>query len=119
MAVLVWVWVWVLVWVLVWGLVWGLVWVLVWVWVWVWVLVLVLVWVWVLVLVWVMTPTHVWIGRKWLPERYGQPCQLLKASRGKYAFLFGDGKRVATVRGTFRRIAEASSNVGAMPEETK
>lgn len=48
--------------------------------------------------------THTWIGRRLLPERHGQPCRLLVAWRGKYLIEFADGWRVATVRGTFRRI---------------
>ena len=48
--------------------------------------------------------THVWIGRKFLPGRRGQRCRLLIAYRGKFLLEFGDGWRVLTVRGTFRRI---------------
>ncbi len=38
--------------------------------------------------------THVWIGRRLLPERHGQPCRLLVARRGKYLLQFDDGWRV-------------------------
>ena len=48
--------------------------------------------------------THTWIGRRFLPERHGQPCRLIASRRGKHLLEFGDGWRVATVRGTFRRI---------------
>lgn len=47
--------------------------------------------------------SHVWIGRRFLPERYGQSCRLLKAHRGKFILEFTDGWLVLTVRGTFRR----------------
>ena len=47
--------------------------------------------------------THVWCGRRNLPERYGQPCRLVVSSRGKHVLEFADGFRVATVRGTFRK----------------
>ncbi len=47
--------------------------------------------------------THVWIGRRYLPERHGQPCRLLVARRGKFLLEFDDGWQVATVRGTFRK----------------
>jgi len=48
--------------------------------------------------------SHVWIGRRFLPERYGQACRLLAARRGKFLLEFADGRQVATVRGTFRRM---------------
>jgi len=48
--------------------------------------------------------THVWIGRRFLPERYGCQCKVLVAIRGKFLLEFGDGLQVATVRGTFRRL---------------
>ena len=51
--------------------------------------------------------THTWIGRRYLPNRYGQPCRLLVSRRGKHLVEFADGWRVVTVRGTFRRAAEA------------
>ena len=47
--------------------------------------------------------TYVWIGRRFLPERNGEPCRLLAARRGKYLLKFADGWQVVTVRGTFRR----------------
>jgi hypothetical protein len=47
--------------------------------------------------------THTWIGRRFLPERRGEPCRLLVARGGKFLLEFADGGRVATVRGTFRR----------------
>jgi hypothetical protein len=50
--------------------------------------------------------THVWIGRRLLPERHGQPCRLLVAVRGKFLVEFADGWLVRTVRGTIRRIEE-------------
>lgn len=48
--------------------------------------------------------THTWIGRNFLPHRHGQGCRLLVARRGKFLLEFADGWRVATVRGTFRRV---------------
>jgi hypothetical protein len=50
--------------------------------------------------------THRWAGRKWLPERYGQRLRLLVCRRGKYLVEFGDGTKVVTMRGTFRRLAD-------------
>jgi len=50
--------------------------------------------------------SHYWISRRWLPGRRGQPCRLLRASRGKFLLKFGDGFRVLTVRGTFRRTVD-------------
>lgn len=47
--------------------------------------------------------SHVWIGRRFLPDRYGQSCRILVAHRGKFLLQFADGWRVATVRGTFRK----------------
>ena len=47
--------------------------------------------------------THVWIGRRYLPHRHGQPCRLLKSYRGKHLLQFPDDWRVLTVRGTFRK----------------
>jgi len=48
-----------------------------------------------------------WVGRRRLPERYGQRCWLLKAHRGKFLLQFEDGFCVVTVRGTFRRVEVA------------
>jgi len=48
--------------------------------------------------------THIWIGRRYLPDRYCQPCRLLVASRGKFLIEFADGRRVLTVRGTIRKV---------------
>jgi hypothetical protein len=50
--------------------------------------------------------THIWIGRRYLPERHGQRCRLLVARRGKFLVEFADGWRVTTVRGTIRKIRE-------------
>ena len=47
--------------------------------------------------------THVWISRRYLPARRGQPCRLLVSRRGKHLVEFADGWLVVTVRGTFRR----------------
>ena len=55
-----------------------------------------------------MTHTHTWIGRRYLPHRHGQPCKLLASSRGKHLLEFCDGWRVVTVRGTFKRAAQAA-----------
>lgn len=49
--------------------------------------------------------THVWISRRLLPERHGQLCRIVVARRGKFLLEFADGWLVATVRGTFRRVA--------------
>ena len=51
-----------------------------------------------------MRMTHVWIGRRFLPERHGEPCRLLVSHRGKHLLEFADGRQVITVRGTFRRL---------------
>jgi hypothetical protein len=48
--------------------------------------------------------SHVWVGRKVLAHRYGQPCRLVKSVRGKHLIEFEDGERTITVRGTFRRL---------------
>ena len=48
--------------------------------------------------------THTWIGRRYLPERYGQSLRLLVARRGKFLVEFADGWRAVTMRGTFRRM---------------
>jgi hypothetical protein len=50
--------------------------------------------------------THVWRGRRNLPERYGEPCRILVARKGKFVLEFADGLTVSTVRGTFRRMQE-------------
>jgi len=47
--------------------------------------------------------THVWIGRKRLPQRRGQRCRIVTASRGKFLIEFDDGWQAVTMRGTFRR----------------
>ncbi len=48
--------------------------------------------------------SHVWIGRRFLPDRRGQFCRLLVGCRGKFLLEFADGWQVVTVRGTFRRL---------------
>ena len=49
--------------------------------------------------------THRWVGRRRLPERYGQRCRVLSAVRGKFLLQFQPDRHMAvTVRGTFRRI---------------
>ena len=53
--------------------------------------------------------THVWVGRRNLPERYGQKCRLVTAYRGRFLVQFEDGQGVVTVRGTFRRRSEKRS----------
>ncbi len=53
------------------------------------------------------TWSHVWIGRKFLPNRHGQLCRILVAWRGKFELEFADGWRTVTVRGTFRRFASS------------
>ncbi len=51
--------------------------------------------------------THVWIGRRFLPARHGQPCRLVCRGPGpgprNWLVEFADGQRVVTVRGTVRR----------------
>lgn len=54
--------------------------------------------------------SHVWKGRRLLPERYGQKCRLLVARKGKYEVEFEDGHKTITVRGTFKRRANAADN---------
>ena len=53
--------------------------------------------------------THIWIGRRFLPDRHGQRCRLLRSKRGKHLFEFADGWQVVTVRGTFRRLQASDS----------
>ena len=57
--------------------------------------------------------THYWIGRRFLPERHRQPCRLLVAHRGKFLIEFADGWKVATVRGTFRRMLDTKLSEAA------
>lgn len=49
--------------------------------------------------------THIWIGRRYLPERHGQPCQLRKAYKGRFLVQFKDGHLVITNRGTIKRVS--------------
>lgn len=58
--------------------------------------------------------THVWVGKRYLPERYGQECRIMIAHRGKFVLLFDDGHLVSTVRGTFRRLSWLNDST---PEE--
>lgn len=48
--------------------------------------------------------THVWCSRRFSPEQFGHACRVIAASRGKFLLEFQDGWRVATVRGTFKRL---------------
>lgn len=56
--------------------------------------------------------TYVWIGRRFLAERHGEPCRLLVARRGKFLLEFADGFRVSTVRGTFGRHKPSNRRIG-------
>jgi hypothetical protein len=48
--------------------------------------------------------THYWRIRKWLPERFGQPCRILAVGRMNSVLVeFEDGWRVITVRYFVRR----------------
>jgi hypothetical protein len=50
--------------------------------------------------------THTWRWRKYLGERFGQPCRVVKAARNMDAALveFEDGYRVITSRYAVLRI---------------
>lgn len=48
--------------------------------------------------------THIWRIRKWLPERYGQPCRIIATgSRCSALVEFSDGARVVTCRRFLRK----------------
>ena len=50
--------------------------------------------------------THRWRWRKWLPERFGQPCRIVAVGRMNAALVeFADGHRVITSRYAVRRAA--------------
>lgn len=50
--------------------------------------------------------THTWRWRKYLPERFGEPCRLIKTGRMNSALVeFGDGSRVITSRYAVRKVA--------------
>jgi hypothetical protein len=52
-----------------------------------------------------MKPTHTYRIRKWMPERFGQPCQLLACGKRNAVLIeFADGVRVVTVRWFLRRL---------------
>jgi len=48
--------------------------------------------------------THIWVGRRFLPERHGHQCQICKANKGRFLVQFEDGHLVLTNRGTIKRI---------------
>ena len=49
--------------------------------------------------------THYWRIRKWLPERFGQPCAVIARGRMNSILVrFADGKEVVTSRYFVRRI---------------
>jgi len=49
--------------------------------------------------------THVWRLKKWLPERYGEPCRVLARGRnGNTLVEFADGFRVVGTRWCVRRL---------------
>jgi hypothetical protein len=54
-------------------------------------------------------PDHVWRLRRYLPERYGQPCRVLARGRGRgprnVLVEFEDGFRVVGTRFCVRRVA--------------
>jgi hypothetical protein len=55
--------------------------------------------------------THWWRIRKWLPERYGQPCKIVATGRMNSILVeFEDGVRVVTCR-YFVRCLEAPRDV--------
>jgi hypothetical protein len=49
--------------------------------------------------------THWWRLKKWLPERYGEPCRVLARGRnGNTLVEFADGFRVVGTRWCVRRL---------------
>lgn len=49
--------------------------------------------------------THYWRIRKWLPERFGQPCRLLARGKMNSCLVeFADGTRVITSRWSVRKL---------------
>ena len=50
--------------------------------------------------------THYWRIRRWLPDRYGQPCRVLVpwSRNGNVLIEFADGERVVTSRWNIRRL---------------
>ena len=55
--------------------------------------------------------THVWCGRRFLPERHGQPCRLLTAHRRKFVLEFADGFTVSTVRTVAAALGRANNHL--------
>jgi hypothetical protein len=53
-------------------------------------------------------PTHYWRFRKWLPDRYKQPCIVFARGRGpgprNVGVQFADGFRVVSTRFCVRRL---------------
>ncbi len=49
--------------------------------------------------------THYWRIRKWLPERFGQPCRVLtRGAMNSCLVEFADGWQVVTSRWFVRRV---------------
>jgi hypothetical protein len=50
--------------------------------------------------------THRWIGRSYLPERWGERCRIVVKGRGRAALVeFEDGYRARTEVSLLRRLA--------------
>jgi hypothetical protein len=49
--------------------------------------------------------THRWIGRRYLPERWGERCRIVIKGRGRAALVeFEDGSRYRTEVSLLRRL---------------
>lgn len=49
--------------------------------------------------------THYWRIKKFLPERYGQPCRVVKYGPRRHVLIeFEDGQRVRTMLTNVRRL---------------
>lgn len=52
--------------------------------------------------------THTWRVRKFLPERFGQPCRILICGKRNSVLVeFADGYKMVTIRYFVRRIRAA------------
>ena len=64
--------------------------------------------------------SHVWIGRRFLPERYVQACRLLAARRGKFLLEFPDFieglDTLAAMRDTQRLLVDLVERPGWVHE---
>ena len=57
--------------------------------------------------------THRWHWRKWLPERHGQLCRVLKTGRMNSALVeFEDGTKVVTIRYAVQKLTHNAEVTG-------